>query len=168
MKPLDHLLELEVQAAIAKFPNTEPHLTRSCIRRRKQTKANDITKAIIKFLQLSGHQAERINTMGRVIDQRKTFTDVLGYQRQIGSMKYIPTTGTKGSADISATIRRRMPDGSLIGVSVKIEIKAGRDRQRPEQKEYQAAIERAGGVYMIASSFDSFYEWYNNFIKNTT
>lgn len=117
----------------------------------KTSGANNVTKAVIKFLKLSGHQAERINTMGRRIDQTQTYTDVLGYKRQIGSVKWIKGTGTKGSADISATIDGR---------SVKIEVKWGKDRQSAEQKEYQRQVEKAGGIYIIVHTFDEFYEWY--------
>ncbi|HEX7584876.1 MAG TPA: hypothetical protein VF373_09330, partial [Prolixibacteraceae bacterium] len=80
----------------------------------KDKTSNQLTGSIIKFLQLKGHQAERISTTGRVIDQRKTYTDVLGHTRQVGSLKWIPTSGTRGSADIAATIH---------GKSVKIEVK---------------------------------------------
>lgn len=119
--------------------------------------ANALTKCIIDFLTFSGYQAERINTMGRYVDDSKIITDVVGFQRKIGSGKYIKGTGTKGSADISATIRGR---------SVKIEVKYGKDRQSDYQKDYQQSIERAGGVYIIARDFDTFKEWYDNFIEN--
>lgn len=109
--------------------------------------ANDLTKAIIYYINLRGGFAERINTMGRRIDNRKTFTDVLGRQRTIGSEKWIPTTGTRGSADISATINGR---------SIKIEVKTGADRQGEYQKKYQEATEQSGGVYLIARTFDEF------------
>ena len=85
--------------------------------------------------------------MGRMIDNTKVVTDALGNQRRIGSMTYIPTTGTKGSADVSATIQGR---------SVKIEVKI-KDRQSEAQKEYQQRIETAGGVYWLVRSFDEFY-----------
>ena len=113
--------------------------------------ANGLTKCVIAWIRYSGGQAERINVTGRQIDQRKTVTDCLGHQRQIGSLKYIPTSGTRGSADISATIHGR---------SVKIEIKIGRDKQRPAQMEYQRSVEAAGGIYFIASTFQQFYNWY--------
>jgi len=115
--------------------------------------ANGLTKAIIKFIQLSGGQAERISTTGRVIDKRKTYTDVVGVRRTIGSTKWVPGTTTKGSADISATIN---------GQSVKIEVKIGRDRQSDAQKKYQSDVERAGGIYYMAKDFQSFYDWYIN------
>jgi hypothetical protein len=109
--------------------------------------ANGLTKAIVAFLKLNGCQAERISNMGRYIDDSKIVTDVIGFQRKIGSGKYIKGTGTNGTADISATIK---------GKSVKIEVKIGKDRQSDAQKKYQADIERAGGLYWIAKDFDGF------------
>ena len=117
----------------------------------KATKANELTKSIIKFIQLSGGQAERISVTGRRVDMRKTYTDVLGQQRQIGSVRWIKSSMQKGSADISATI---------AGRSVKIEIKVGRDRIRPEQEIYQQQVEKAGGIYLLIHTFDEFYDWY--------
>lgn len=153
MKALDQLKALR----LAKIKDMYPHIPSYALPKIEYNpkSANGLTKCIIDFLNLSGHQAERINTAGRVIDGRKTYTDVLGRTKTIGSTKYIPTTGTKGSADISATIS---------GKSIKIEVKIGRDRQSKYQKEYQEKIERAGGVYFIARDFDSFYEWYLVFI----
>ena len=113
--------------------------------------ANGLTKAIIAFIQLNGGQSERINTMGRPVDRRKVYTDTVGLTRTIGSVEWIPGTGTKGSADISATIK---------GKSVKIEVKIGADRQSEAQRKYQQDIEQAGGLYFIAKDFTSFVEWY--------
>ena len=113
--------------------------------------ANGLTRCIIDFLTLKDHQAERIGNTGRMVDNRTTYTDVLGRSRTIGGTEWIKGTGTDGTADISATI---------AGKSVKIEVKIGKDKQSQKQKEYQAAIERAGGLYFIAKSFDMFYLWY--------
>ena len=90
--------------------------------------------------------------MGRPIDQRKTFTDVLGHTHQVGSVKWIPGTSTRGSADISATIQGR---------SVKIEIKFGKDRQSEAQRKYAREVEAAGGIYYVCKDFTSFVEWYS-------
>ena len=147
------LQELERMANIAdrqKYPHIEPEYLAPRLFQDNDT--NRLTVAVISFLKLSGHQAERIHTTGRVIDKTKTFTDVLGHRRRIGSMTWIPTTGTRGSADISATI---------YGASVKIEIKQGRDKQSEAQKDYQRAIETAGGYYVVVRSFQEFYDWYN-------
>lgn len=98
--------------------------------------ANGLTKCICDFIRINAGQAERISTTGRPIDRRQTYTDVVGFTRQIGSVEWIPGTTTPGSADISATIK---------GHSVKIEVKIGRDSQSAAQKVYQLNIERAGG-----------------------
>ena len=134
---------------IHRYPNTpQEYITFTPM---KANSANELTKAVIKFIRLSGGQAERISVTGRTINTRKTYTDILGHRKQIGSVKYIPSAMTKGSADISATIQ---------GKSIKIEIKWGKDRQSPAQAKYQAEIEKAGGIYLIIHTFDEFYEWY--------
>ena len=124
-----------------------------CIPKPKFTdsSANNLTKAIIKYIELMGYQAERINNTGRYIDTTKKVKNIQGQTVQIGSGQYIPGTGTNGTADISATIK---------GKSIKIEVKYGKDRQSEAQKEYQATIERSGGVYYIAKDFESFYQFY--------
>lgn len=146
--------ELEALAdsdARRRYP-TVPYLAPRTFR---DDSANGLTKCIIQFLRLSGYQAERVSSTGRPIDRRQTFTDVLGRRRQIGSMKWIPGTGTNGTSDISATI---------AGRSVKIEVKIN-DRQSEVQRRYQADIEAAGGMYSIARSFQEFYDWYNQNFK---
>ena len=113
--------------------------------------ANGLTKCVIDFLKLKGHQAERISTTGRPIDNRKAYTDVIGRTRIAGSIEWIPGTSTRGSADVSATIK---------GKSVKIEVKIGRDRQSEAQKQYQRDVEAAGGIYFIVKDFSEFIIWY--------
>ena len=81
-------------------------------------------------------QAERISVVSRKV-----------------AGKFVKSAMTKGTADISATIK---------GLSVKIEVKIGKDRQSPEQKKYEQDIINAGGYYFIAKDFNLFYEWYNN------
>ena len=63
--------------------------------------ANGLTKCIVDYIRYNGGQAERINTMGRPVDTRKTF-DVAGCQRQVGTLRWGKSTSTPGSADISA------------------------------------------------------------------
>ena len=155
LTPIQVLNQMDQQALYQKYPTTPKEYL--VIKPNTAGNANSLTKSIIKFLKLSGHQAERISVEGRVIDQRETYTDVLGHRRTIGSIKRVKSSATKGSADISATIKGR---------SVKIEVKWGRDKQSDNQKAYQAEVERAGGVYMIARTFDQFYEWYNEFVSS--
>ena len=116
--------------------------------------ANALTKSIIGFLNMSGHFAERINTMGTYRQGRKLKVGE-GIRQMPG--KYVPTTGTKGSADISATIKGR---------SVKLEIKYGKDRMSEEQKAYAERTIASGGIYYVARDFDSFKEWYDELIDS--
>ncbi len=139
---------------VERYPNTPPeYLVHPTYR---DDTANGLTKCIIDMIRLKGGQAERISNTGRVIDRRKTYTNVLGFTRTIGSTEWIPGTGTRGSSDISATI---------AGKSVKIEVKIGADRQSEAQKKYQSDIEKAGRLYYIAKDFTSFVEWYNQTFK---
>jgi hypothetical protein len=155
MKPLDRLKHLKQEAMLKSYPNV-PKYAISAPKYEDKT-ANGLTKCIIEFLQLSNHQAERINTMGRPIDNRKQVTDVIGRTKTIGSMTWGKSTATKGSADISATIQGR---------SVKIEVKIGADRQSQDQKIYQENIEKSGGKYWIAKNFDDFIKKYDDFLDS--
>lgn len=150
VKPAIKILkELFIKDSEKRFPSV-PDFARVAPAFNDKT-ANGLTKCIIHFLQLSGNQAERVNCVGRVIDRRKTYVDVIGCNKTIGSIQYIPTTGQRGTADISATIK---------GQSVKIEVKIGKDRQSEHQKQYQQSIEASGGIYFIARNFQQFYDWY--------
>jgi hypothetical protein len=138
-----------------KYPNLPDHVR--TIKPYSDNSANALTKCVIRWIELHGGQAERINTMGRMVDKRKIVTDVIGRKGMIGSMTYIPTTGTRGSADVSAVISGR---------SVKLEIKYGKDRQSEAQKKYQKSVENAKGIYIIVRTFDDFLEWWDNFVTS--
>ena len=155
MKPLDILKQLKQESMVESYPNV-PKYAISAPKYEDKT-ANGLTKCVIDYLQLSNHQAERINTMGRPIDNRKQVTDVLGRTKTIGSMTWGKSTATRGSADISATIQGR---------SIKIEVKIGKDRQSEDQKVYQANIEKSGGQYWIVKNFDDFIKKYDEFLES--
>jgi hypothetical protein len=125
--------------------------------------ANGLTRCCIDFLTFNGHQAERINTMGRRIDKTKVVTDILGHKKTIGSVEWQRGTGTKGSADISATIK---PEWSKFGISVKIEVKYGKDRISDHQRKYEQSINQAGGIYIIVRTIGDLMQWYDEFISN--
>jgi hypothetical protein len=120
--------------------------------------ANDLTKTICKFITYIDGQAERISNQGQFRKGTKTITDVLGRKRTIGTDKWTKGAGTNGTADISAVIPIKQSSGTIIGLSVKIEVKIKFDRQSAEQKRYQENIEKVGGVYIIAKDFDQFLE----------
>jgi len=143
------LTNLALEDLKRKYPSFPQHAIP--VPKYSDSTANGLTKCVIDFLTYSGHQAERISSMGRMIDKRKESTDVLGNTRMIGSLTYIKGTSTNGTADISSIIN---------GKSVKIEIKIGADRQSPAQKKYQKATEKAGGIYLITKSFDEFMKQY--------
>jgi len=149
---MKELKALALEHSRQKYPNLPEHAR--VIRKYSDKTANGLTKCVIDYLTFSGYQAERISSTGRYIDNRQTFTDVIGRTRIIGSGKWIPGSSTKGTADISATVKGR---------SVKIEVKIGKDRQSDAQKDYQAQIEKAGGVYIIVKSFNDFISWYKSF-----
>lgn len=147
MKTLKDLIKMKQTAMKAKYPNLPEHAIPTA---KYQHNANGLTRAIIDFLKLSGHQAERISTTGRYLEEKNS------QGHKTGRGQWIPGTSTKGSADISATIKGR---------SVKIEVKYGRDIQSDYQKRYQADIERAGGQYWLVHNLDEFMLIYNNFIQ---
>jgi hypothetical protein len=120
------------------------------------TTANGLTRCIIDFLTFSGWQEERISNTGRMIDSRRTYTDILGRKKQMGGIRWVKGAGTKGTADISATIEGR---------SVKIEVKIGRGRQSEAQKQYQKKIETSGGLYCVATNMQDFLKWYGQKFK---
>lgn len=142
------LERLANEKEFARYPNF-PYPVKACYR---DDTANGLTKCVIVWLKLHGCQAERINTTGRMIDERYNVEDVTGKTRQIGSVRWVYSTTTNGSADISATINGR---------SVKIEIKVGRDVQSDAQRRYQSEVERAGGVYLLIHNFTEFLNWWN-------
>lgn len=146
VKMLEGLADEEAKRRLPNVPYLAPRTFRD-------DSANGLTNCIIQYIRLMGGQAERISNTGRRIDTRTTFEDVTGKSRTIGGSHWIKGTGTNGTADISATI---------AGRSVKIEVKctATHDRQSEAQRNYQQAVEQAGGLYVIANDFAGFYSWY--------
>lgn len=155
MKPIEILKQLKHFKTKEMYPNV-PDIALPKVEYNDKS-ANALTKCVIDFLNLSGHFAERHSNEGRVIDNRKTYTDVIGRQKTIGSIKRIKSSQVKGTSDIKAVIGGRM---------IAIEIKFGKDRQSEAQKEYQAMVERAGGQYWIVKTFEDFYHKFKEFESN--
>jgi hypothetical protein len=150
----DKLKALEIEQLTSKYPSMRPELIP--LTDWKDNSANSLTKSIIFWINANGGQAERISSQGQYREGKKikVGTGEVQYQKQLAG-KWTPGQGTKGTADISATIRGR---------SVKIEVKYGKDAQSEVQKQYQEMIEKAGGIYIIARDFDSFVSWYENYL----
>jgi len=154
IKALDVLRKIKEKNQREKYPNVPDHAINPV--KYEDKTANGLTKCVIDFLNLNGSFAERTGNEGRVIDGRKTYTDSVGFTKTIGTIKRIPSQGTKGTSDIKATIN---------GKTVAIEVKIGQDRQSDDQKKYQSRIESAGAEYWIVKDFEDFYEKYLNYIE---
>lgn len=155
MKPLEILKQLKLDQLKQDYPNVPDYAIKQPTYSDKS--ANGLTVCIVDFLNLSGHLAERHSNEGRVIDQRKTYTDVIGQTKTIGSIKRIYSSNVNGTSDIKATINGKM---------VAIEVKFKADRQSEAQKKYEERVIKAGGQYWIAKSFDQFYEMYQNYLQS--
>jgi hypothetical protein len=145
------LKALELETLKAKYPSMNPNYLPST--EWSDNSANSLTKSIIFYINATGNQAERIGNQGQYREGNKiqVGTGEIAYTKQLPG-KWTPGQGTKGTADISATIN---------GKSVKIEVKYKRDVQSDAQKQYQEKIESAKGIYYIARDFDTFVEWYD-------
>jgi hypothetical protein len=102
--------------------------------------ANSITKGIVNLLRSEGHSARRINTVGIWDEKNKCFRKGV----------------EAGTADIIGCLA---PDGKMIAIEVKFK----KDTQRAAQKEYQAEVESAGGIYLIIKTYVEFLVWYRSF-----
>ena len=99
--------------------------------------ANGLTNLVCAWINFHGGNARRVNTGGI-------------YNPKTG--KYRFSGATNGAADISATWH---------GKSLQIEIKAGKDRPRPDQLLQQQRERAAGGIYEFVHTFDEFLQIIN-------
>lgn len=99
---------------------------------------NALTKAIKAWFSCQNGYVARVNTTGMYDGRLK---------------RYRHSGATHGVADLVGTFK---------GKSVSVEVKFGRDKQSERQEKYQRQVEAAGGVYIIARSFDGFLSEINN------
>lgn len=137
-----------------------PELFSMLYTRHSDKTANGLTKAVIRWIEIHGGQAERISVQGTYVKGKTVNKGFYGATQIQG--KYIPSQMVKGASDISAIIKSNK--GTII--PWKIEIKIGKDKQSDNQKKYQETIEKSGGVYDIVRSLDEFVEKYNCLIEN--
>ena len=145
---LKDLTELSKQEFIKKHPtNPYPFGTKY-----SDKKANGLTKAIVDFIRFLGGYSDRINNMGvyragKTIDR---YHEVL-----VEKGKWTPSGSRKGIADIM---------GSYKGKMLAIEVKIGKDRMSEHQAIIQNEVNASGGVYIIARTWEQFYnEWIKHF-----
>lgn len=152
------LVELFNKYSAERWPSVPAHAR--AVPKWSEKNANELTKCVIDFIQLSGYHAERVSPEGRVIDNRKTFTDVVGRKRTVGTVKRIPTSMRKGTSDIHSVLHG--------GKFVAIEIKFNKDTQSKAQKKYEEDIKKIGAEYWIVKTFDDFIAKYDDYmLKNS-
>lgn len=159
------LNELAFEALKVKYPTMPVHALP--FKRYSDKNANELEKSVVAFIDLNGGKAERVKNSGRKIGGEQQVEDVLGRKRTIGSSIYIKGTGVAGSADVHSSIPIVIA-GVRVSISVKWEIKYGRDTQKKAQKKYQKDIEAAGGKYFIVKTFPDFMEKYTTLINSFT
>jgi hypothetical protein len=96
--------------------------------------ANGLTKCVVKWLELHGYFAGRVNT-------------TVTYSQKL--KRYIHSGSRNGMADVTAIVNGR---------HVSIEVKIGRDTLRVAQMRVKDEVEKAGGTYIVARSFENFLE----------
>lgn len=110
--------------------------------KKKSTPANELTSSVMKYMKSLRCAVARINTTG-IYDEK------LGRYRFSGS--------TNGVEDVNCVMPVNI-SGLKVGVTVAVEIKVGKDKMRPEQLERKENVEKAGGHYIVAKTFDQFKE----------
>jgi hypothetical protein len=163
MTPKQHYESLLIEKHKQNFPitaSTTPNrYWPNALEMPKISKATHIEKCIKEFVEMLGHQCSKITTSGTFVKGTKTvgITTSLGTTTSGGGGKYIPGGSTKGVADLIITV---------YGLKLDCEIKYSKgDKQRKTQAAYQTAVEKAGGFYMIATSFDDFYRQFHDFLE---
>jgi len=136
---LKALSEMDLVAKSKRYPHVPAYAMPKS--RVKDSTANQLTQAILKWLQLNGHYCSRIQSQG---------------QYQPGKGIWTRSTVKRGIGDVMAIVS---------GKTIMIEVKVGQDKQSKWQTETQKEVEQSGGLYFIAKEFDSFLEWYKTIKK---
>lgn len=131
----------------------------------KDGSERELEECILYFAKLKGFQAERVKVKPNRVDNRIRYVDVVGRTRTIGRVTWTKSSMTAGSADMSLTIPKKI-GGQVYGLSVKAEIKIGKDWQKYNQKYYEEAIQQASGQYWIIRSFEDFYLKYEALMQS--
>jgi hypothetical protein len=137
------LLQLTQAIHEAKFkdsPNCETRKELFPTKLFSEKGANELTKSIEAYIRYHGNYADRINNTGIYDTKLK---------------KFRKSNTRKGIADIMAT-KKIEHQGKFFAVTVAIEIKYGTDKLSEYQLRIKDDIERAGGVYIVARTWDQF------------
>ncbi len=135
---LKRLGEIAYELKCKQFPNVP---TYAVVKPKFSDKtANGLTTCILFYLNHveTSCFAYRVNNTGIYDARKKT---------------YRTSNTVKGIADITAVQN---------GKFYQIEVKAGRDRLSEHQKKFGQKVHQAGGVYLVAKSFNDFKKKWNN------
>jgi hypothetical protein len=147
IKELEELMDRKKEQ---QYPNIPEHARVKS--KARDDDANNLTRAILSWLELNGHKAWRQSSEGRY-RSGKQYTDVIGHRKQLRG-HYIPGTN-KGHSDVQSII-----NGLFVAWEVKM-----KDKQSPAQKKFQQELEASGGRYFITHSFDEFMKQYKSINK---
>lgn len=118
-----------------------------------------LTKMIKNFLEWNGHDANRIDTKGTAVIDKKAsprFDVVTNRVQHSTKVKFIPTNTKTGTEDISVKLQHpKHPFGVPWAVEIKIN-----DSQSSKQKEREESLKSKGMLYDVFRTFDGFYERY--------
>lgn len=120
------------------------------IKQYRDNSANALTEAIVDYIRYLGGNPSRINTQGQY-HEGQVVESGLGYQVKT-SGKWAKSGSTKGVSDIWVTFQ---------GKSVAVEVKFGKDTLSEVQKEWRDNHVKAGGIYIVAKTFQQFFEEFN-------
>jgi hypothetical protein len=115
--------------------------------------ANGLTKCIKDFCDMSGILCDRTGSEGR-FRPGKSVVDVIGRTRVMKGT-WLPGNNV-GQGDLQIVMK---------GKIYSVEIKIGRDSQSEVQKDFQARLERAGGIYTVVKDWDDFYKQFMRWKK---
>lgn len=163
MTALQHLSDLKLTQLKERYPNEWQRWEWQA--KFKDNKERDLEKCIIEYGKLVGYQCERIKVKPNRVDNRITYVDSVGFVKQIGRVTWTKSSMQAGSADLSLTIPKKIGE-QIIGISVKCEIKIGKDTIKPAQIIYRDQIKAAGGEFWLVKSFQDFYDKYVQFVNN--
>jgi hypothetical protein len=107
--------------------------------------ANELTRSIEAFIRYTGNYADRINNTGIYDPKLK---------------KFRKSNTRRGIADIMAS-KRVEHQGKFFAINVAIEIKYGNDKLSEFQLRMKDDIEKAGGVYLVARTWNQFINDWN-------
>lgn len=150
------LTAIHARAQRVKYPTAPRHALTSKTYTDKTS--NGLTTCIMDMCEfdriLNGRPviAMRTGNEGRYRPGQE-FVDVIGRGRQMKG-QWLPGLN-KGMSDITIT---------LYGRVYYVEIKIGKDRQKPDQIKFMNTVRNGGATYEIVKTFEDFYSLYTTWI----